>query len=61
MKAAFGVRFLPDDFLREALRPPFLAELFLAVDFRDDLRAEDFLDEDFFLELFFFAAILSPG
>jgi hypothetical protein len=43
------------------LRPPFFAELFLPLDL-DDLRAEDFRDEDFFFPpLFFFAAILSPG
>ncbi|MGI8402598.1 MAG: hypothetical protein ACR2NS_13505 [Gemmatimonadaceae bacterium] len=61
MNAAFGVRFLPeDDFLR-VLRPAFFAELFLPLDL-DDLRAEDFRDEDFFFPpLFFFAAILSPG
>ncbi|MGH7603058.1 MAG: hypothetical protein ACRENK_03565 [Gemmatimonadaceae bacterium] len=58
MKAAFGVRFLPeDDFRRLLFRPPFLAAFFL-----DDFLAEDFRDEDFFLPLlFFFAAILSPG
>jgi hypothetical protein len=57
MKAAFGVRFLPeDDFRRLLFRPPFLAA------FLDDFLAEDFRDEDFFLPLlFFFAAILSPG
>jgi hypothetical protein len=56
MKAAFGVRFLPeDDFRRLLFRPPFLAA------FLDDFLAEDFRDEDFFLPLlFFFAAILSP-
>jgi hypothetical protein len=62
MNAAFGVRFLPEeDFRRLLLRPPFFAALFLAPDL-DDLRAEDFRDEDFFLPpLFFLAAILSPG
>jgi hypothetical protein len=57
MKAAFGVRFLPEDFRLLLLRAPFLATFFL-----DDFLAEDFRDEDFFLPLlFFFAAILSPG
>ena len=56
MNAAFGVRFLPDDF-RRLLRPLFLAELFLPR--LDDLR-EDFRDEDF-LPPFFLVAILSPG
>jgi hypothetical protein len=61
MNAAFGVRFLPDDALRLLLRPPFFAALFLPPDL-DDLRAEDFRDEDFFLPpLFFLAAIVSPG
>ncbi|MGH7651724.1 MAG: hypothetical protein ACREMS_07760 [Gemmatimonadaceae bacterium] len=56
MNAAFGVRFLPEDFRRLLFRPPFLAA------FLDDFLAEDFRDEDFFLPLlFFFAAILSPG
>jgi len=56
MNAAFGVRFLPEDFRRLLLRPAFL------VAFLDDFLAEDFRDEDFFLPLlFFFAAILSPG
>jgi len=55
MNAAFGVRFLPEDFRRLLFRPPFLAA------FLDDFLAEDFRDEDFFLPLlFFFAAILSP-
>jgi hypothetical protein len=55
MKAAFGVRFLPEDF-----RLAFLPAFFVA--FLDDFLAEDFRDEDFFLPLlFFFAAILSPG
>jgi hypothetical protein len=55
MNAAFGVRFLPEDF-----RLVFLAAFFVA--FLDDFLAEDFRDEDFFLPLlFFFAAILSPG
>jgi len=55
MNAAFGVRFLPEDF-RRLFRPPFFAA------FLDDFLAEDFRDEDFFLPLlFFFAAILSPG
>jgi hypothetical protein len=55
MNAAFGVRFLPEDFRRLLLRPPFFAA------FLDDFLAEDFRDEDFFLPLlFFFAAILSP-
>jgi hypothetical protein len=59
MNAAFGVRFLPEDF-RRVFRPPFFAA-FLPLDF-DDFLAEDFRDEDFFLPLlFFFAAILSPG
>jgi hypothetical protein len=54
MKAAFGVRFLPEDFRRV-----FLPAFFVA--FLDDFLAEDFRDEDFFLPLlFFFAAILSP-
>src|SRR6476646_6818003 len=58
MNAAFGVRFLPEDF-RRVLRPPFFAAL-RPLDF-DDFLAEDFRDEDFFLPLlFFFAAILSP-
>ena len=64
MKAAFGVRFLPEeDFRRLLLRPPplFLAELFLPPDLDDDLRDEDFLDEDFLPPLFFLVAILSPG
>jgi hypothetical protein len=56
MNAAFGVRFLPDDFRRLLFRPAFF------VAFLDDFLAEDFRDEDFFLPLlFFFAAILSPG
>jgi hypothetical protein len=56
MKAAFGVRFLPEEDFRRVLRPPFFAAPFL-----DDFLAEDFRDEDFFLPLlFFFAAILSP-
>jgi hypothetical protein len=55
MNAAFGVRFLPEDF-----RLVFLPAFFVA--FLDDFLAEDFRDEDFFLPLlFFFAAILSPG
>jgi hypothetical protein len=59
MNAAFGVRFLPEDF-RRVFRPPFLAA-FLPLDF-DDFLAEDFRDEDFFLPLLFFlVAILSPG
>jgi hypothetical protein len=54
MKAAFGVRFLPEDF-RLVFLPAFL------VAFLDDFLAEDFRDEDFFLPLlFFFAAIVSP-
>src|SRR5205823_7664904 len=57
MKAAFGVRFLPEDFRRLLFRPPFLAD-FLPLDL-DDLR-EDFRAEDFLPPLFFFA-ILSPG
>ena len=56
MNAAFGVRFLPDDFRRLLFRPAFFAA-FLPLDL-DDLR-EDFLAEDFFA--FFFVAILSPG
>ena len=56
MNAAFGVRFLPDDFRRLLFRPAFFAA-FLPLDL-DDLR-EDFRDEDFFP--FFFFAILSPG
>jgi hypothetical protein len=63
MNAALGVRFFPDedDLRRLLLRPPFFAALFLPPDL-DDLRAEDFRDEDFFLPpLFFLAAILSPG
>jgi hypothetical protein len=55
MNAAFGVRFLPDDF-RRLLRPLFLAELFLRLDdFREDFRADDFLPP------FLLVAILSPG
>jgi hypothetical protein len=54
MKAAFGVRFLPEDF-RLAFLPAFL------VAFLDDFLAEDFRDEDFFFPFFFFAAIVSPG
>jgi hypothetical protein len=55
MNAAFGVRFLPEDFRRLLFRPPFFAA------FLDDFLAEDFRDEDFFLPLlFFFAAIVSP-
>jgi hypothetical protein len=50
MKAAFGVRFLPEDF-RLVFLPAFL----------DDFLAEDFRDEDFFFPFFFFAAIVSPG
>ena len=58
MNAALGVRFLPDEDLRRLLlRPPFYAELFLAVLREDDLR-EDFLD-DFFFPLFFFAILFS--
>ena len=57
MNAAFGVRFLPEDFRRVLFRPPFFAA-FLPLDL-DDLR-EDFRDEDF-LPPFFFVAILSPG
>ena len=57
MNAAFGVRFLPEDFRRLLFRPPFFAA-FLPLDL-DDLR-EDFRDEDF-LPPFFFVAILSPG
>ena len=57
MKAAFGVRFLPEDFRRLLFRPPFLAD-FLPLDL-DDLR-EDFRAEDFLPPLFLFA-ILSPG
>jgi hypothetical protein len=53
MKAAFGVRFLPEDF-----RLAFLA--FFGA-FLDDFLAEDFRDEDFFFPFFFFAAIVSPG
>jgi Kef-type K+ transport system membrane component KefB len=56
MNAAFGVRFLPEDFRRLLFRPAFFAA-FLPLDL-DDLR-EDFLAEDFFA--FFFVAILSPG
>jgi hypothetical protein len=58
MNAAFGVRFLPEDFRRLLFRPAFFAA-FLPLDLDDDLR-EDFLAEDF-LPLFFFVAILSPG
>jgi hypothetical protein len=54
MKAAFGVRFLPEDFRRV-----FLPAFFVA--FLDDFLAEDFRDEDFFFPFFFFAAIVSPG
>ena len=57
MKAAFGVRFFPEDLRRADFRPPFFAVAFLPLDL-DDLR-EDFLAEDFFA--FFFVAILSPG
>ena len=56
MKAAFGVRFLPEDFRRLLFRPPLRAD-FLPRD--DDLR-EDFRAEDFLPPLFLFA-ILSPG
>src|SRR5687767_12636578 len=57
MNAAFGVRFLPEDFRRLLFRPPFLAAFLFG-----DLLAEDFRDEDFFLPLLFFLfAILSPG
>ncbi|HEY8165815.1 MAG TPA: hypothetical protein VIF83_09720 [Gemmatimonadaceae bacterium] len=59
MKAALGVRFVPDflfaDFLvalRALLRPP--RALFLALDFLPDER------EAFLPELFFFFAIASP-
>jgi hypothetical protein len=56
MNAAFGVRFLPEDFRRLLFRPPFFAAFLV------DFLAEDFRDEDFFLPLlFFFAAIVSPG
>jgi hypothetical protein len=56
MNAAFGVRFLPEDFRLLLFRPPFFAAFLV------DFLAEDFRDEDFFLPLlFFFAAILSPG
>ncbi|MFN2637482.1 MAG: hypothetical protein ABR585_10680 [Gemmatimonadaceae bacterium] len=60
MNAAFGVRFLPEDFRRLFRPPPPLrAEPFLL---DDDLRDEDFRDEDFFLPpLFLLVAILSPG
>jgi hypothetical protein len=54
MKAAFGVRFLPEDF-RLVFLPAFL------VAFLDDFLAEDLRDEDFFFPFFFFAAIVSPG
>ena len=57
MNAAFGVRFLPEDFQRLLFRPTFLAD-FLPLDL-DDLR-EDFRAEDFLPPLFLFA-ILSPG
>jgi len=57
MKAAFGVRFLPEDFRRLDFRPP-LRAAFLPLDL-DDLR-EDFRAEDFLPPLFLFA-ILSPG
>jgi hypothetical protein len=57
MNAAFGVRFLPEDFRRLLLRPPFFAAFLFG-----DFLAEDFRDEDFFLPLLFFlVAILSPG
>jgi hypothetical protein len=57
MNAAFGVRFLPEDFRRLLFRPPFLAAFLFG-----DFLAEDFRDEDFFLPLLFFlVAILSPG
>jgi len=57
MKAAFGVRFLPDDDLRRLVF--FFAAPFFA-DFREDDLREDFLAA-FLPPLFFFAAILSPG
>jgi len=57
MKAAFGVRFLPEDFRRLDFRPLFFAD-FLPLDL-DDLR-EDFRAEDFLPPLFF-VAIFSPG
>ena len=57
MNAAFGVRFLPEDFRRLDFRPLFFAD-FLPLDL-DDLR-EDFRAEDFLPPLFF-VAILSPG
>jgi hypothetical protein len=58
MNAAFGVRFLPEDFRRLLFRPAFFAA-FLPLDL-DDLR-EDFRDEDFLPPVFFLVAILSPG
>jgi hypothetical protein len=58
MNAAFGVRFLPEDFRRLLFRPAFFAA-FLPLDLDDDLR-EDFRAADF-LPPFFFVAILSPG
>ena len=63
MKAAFGVRFLPDDddLRRLLFLAPERAELFLPPDLDDDLRDEDFRDEDFLPPLFFLVAILSPG
>jgi hypothetical protein len=63
MKAAFGVRFLPEEVFRRArFRPPaaFRTDFFLPLDL-DDLRDEDFRDEDFLPPLFFLVAILSPG
>jgi len=56
MNAAFGVRFLPEDFRRLDFRPPLRADFLLDL---DDLR-EDFRAEDFLPPLFLFA-ILSPG
>src|ERR1700674_1416082 len=56
MNAAFGVRFLPEDFRRLIFRPPFLAA------FLDDFLVEVFREEVFFPPLlFFFLAILAPG
>jgi hypothetical protein len=55
MKAALGVRFLPEDFRRLDFRPPFRADFLREDDLREDFRAEDFLPP-----LFLFA-ILSPG
>ena len=56
MNAAFGVRFLPEDFRRLLLRPAFL------VAFLVDFGQRHFGTSDSLPSFcFFFAAILSPG